>query len=221
LNVQNRIALVTGGTHGIGRAIVDRFLKERVRVATVAREAPNDLPSEVAFLPFDLADTSRLPELVPAIENMVGPLDILVNNAGMLGRTPGATLAQGNSDCAHFCNAAFGPGRERGQCKSAGARGAGACAAFCPNTGEIGCGSCAGGGGCVPTVEGPSVCIQPVNCDVVRSCASTAECDEGEVCAGNAPFVSCSNVCRPICGSTGAAGDGAARVPESGTFDTP
>ena len=90
--LNNRTALVTGGTHGIGRAIVDRFLKERVRVATVAREAPDDLPSEVAFLPFDLADTSRLPELVPAIENMVGPLDILVNNAGIWRETPALQL---------------------------------------------------------------------------------------------------------------------------------
>ena len=91
-NVQNRTALVTGGTLGIGRAIVERFLMEGARVATVAREAPDDLPSEVAFLPFDLADTSGLPELVPAIENMVGPLDILVNNAGIWRETPALQL---------------------------------------------------------------------------------------------------------------------------------
>ena len=88
LELQNRTALVTGGTHGIGRAIVERFLTEGARVATVAREAPDDLPLEVAFLPFDLADTSGLPELVAAIENMVGPLDILVNNAGIWRETP-------------------------------------------------------------------------------------------------------------------------------------
>jgi NAD(P)-dependent dehydrogenase (short-subunit alcohol dehydrogenase family) len=92
-NLHNRPALVTGGTHGIGRAIVDRFRVEGARVATVAREAPNDLPPEVAFLPFDLADASGLPDLIAAVENAVGPLDILVNNAGIWRETPALGLA--------------------------------------------------------------------------------------------------------------------------------
>lgn len=91
-SLNNRTALVTGGTHGIGRAIVEHFLAEGARVATVAREAPDDLPIEVAFLPFDLADASGLPELVAAIENTVGPLDILVNNAGIWTETPALKL---------------------------------------------------------------------------------------------------------------------------------
>jgi NAD(P)-dependent dehydrogenase (short-subunit alcohol dehydrogenase family) len=92
LTLNNRTALVTGGTHGIGRAIVERFLVEGARVATVAREAPGELPLEVTFLPFDLADASGLPELVKAIENTVGPLDILVNNAGIWRETPALAL---------------------------------------------------------------------------------------------------------------------------------
>jgi NAD(P)-dependent dehydrogenase (short-subunit alcohol dehydrogenase family) len=92
LTLNNRTALVTGGTHGIGRAIVDRFLTEDARVATVAREVPDDSPSDVAFLPFDLADASGLPEFVTAVENVVGPLDILVNNAGIWRETPALML---------------------------------------------------------------------------------------------------------------------------------
>jgi NAD(P)-dependent dehydrogenase (short-subunit alcohol dehydrogenase family) len=92
LTLNNRTALVTGGTHGIGRAIVDRFLTEDARVATVAREVPDDLPSDVAFLPFDLADASGLPEFVTAVENVVGPLDILVNNADIWWETPALML---------------------------------------------------------------------------------------------------------------------------------
>ena len=52
-------------------------------MATVARETPDELRPEVAFLPFDLADASGLPEIVAAAENAVGPVDILVNNAGI------------------------------------------------------------------------------------------------------------------------------------------
>jgi NAD(P)-dependent dehydrogenase (short-subunit alcohol dehydrogenase family) len=92
LSLHNRTALVTGGTHGIGRAIVERFLVEGARVATIAREAPDDLPLEVRFLPFDLAYASSLPELVAAVESAVGPLDILVNNAGIWRETPALKL---------------------------------------------------------------------------------------------------------------------------------
>ena len=91
-SLHNRTALVTGGTHGIGRAIVERFLAEGARVATVARAAPDELPPQVVFLPFDLADASGLPELVAGIENAVGPLDILINNAGIWRETPALVL---------------------------------------------------------------------------------------------------------------------------------
>jgi NAD(P)-dependent dehydrogenase (short-subunit alcohol dehydrogenase family) len=92
LSLRNRTALITGGTHGIGRAIVERFLVEGARVATVARGGSDELPREVAFLPFDLADASGLPDLVAAVENAVGPLDILVNNAGIWRETPALLL---------------------------------------------------------------------------------------------------------------------------------
>jgi NAD(P)-dependent dehydrogenase (short-subunit alcohol dehydrogenase family) len=96
LDLHNRTALVTGGTHGIGRAIAERFLAEGARVATIAREAPDDLPPDVAFLPFDLADAFGLPGLVAAVENAVGPLDILVNNAGIWRETPALALTLGD-----------------------------------------------------------------------------------------------------------------------------
>src|SRR5215217_5487762 len=92
VTLNNRTALVTGGTHGIGRAIVECILVESARVATIAREVPGELPLEATFLPFDLADASGLPELVKAVENAVGPLDILVNNAGIWRETPALAL---------------------------------------------------------------------------------------------------------------------------------
>ena len=91
--LQDRVALVTGGTHGIGRAIVERFLEEGSRVATVAREDPGDLPGEVAFVPYDLADATGIPALIERVEGAVGPLDVLVNNAGIWRETPSLGLA--------------------------------------------------------------------------------------------------------------------------------
>ena len=91
--LENRVALVTGGTHGIGRAIVERFLEEGARVATVAREDSGDLPGGVAFLSYDLADADGIPALVERVESAVGPLDVLVNNAGIWRETPSLGLA--------------------------------------------------------------------------------------------------------------------------------
>jgi NAD(P)-dependent dehydrogenase (short-subunit alcohol dehydrogenase family) len=94
--LQDRVALVTGGTHGIGLAIVERFLAEGARVATVAREEPSALPAGVFFTRADLADAAGIPALVAQVEEQVeeqlGPLDILVNNAGIWRETPSLGL---------------------------------------------------------------------------------------------------------------------------------
>lgn len=83
----DRTALVTGGANGIGRAIVERFVKEGARVALVDRESPPELGRDVAVFEADLARTERLEQLVVAVEEAVGPLDVLVNNAGIFEAT--------------------------------------------------------------------------------------------------------------------------------------
>ncbi|HET7093219.1 MAG TPA: SDR family oxidoreductase, partial [Thermomicrobiales bacterium] len=83
---------MTGGTHGIGRAIVERLLARGTRVATVAREALAEPDPRVAFFPFDLAENAGIPDLVARIEREVGPLAILVNNAGIWADTPSLGL---------------------------------------------------------------------------------------------------------------------------------
>ncbi len=92
MTLSHRTALITGGTHGIGRAIVERFLAEGAIVATVAREQVFDLPAEVAFFATDLGEPVALPDLVSAVEHEIGPLDILVNNAGIWRETPSLGL---------------------------------------------------------------------------------------------------------------------------------
>jgi 3-oxoacyl-[acyl-carrier protein] reductase len=91
--LEGRTALVTGGANGIGRAIVERFVEEGARVATVDVEPVPELGEQVTGIRFDLAETDRLGDVVGEAENAVGPLDVLVNNAGIYEPAPALELS--------------------------------------------------------------------------------------------------------------------------------
>ena len=84
------IALVTGGSRGIGRAVVDVMLAEGWTVAftyrsqeRVAREIEAASGGRAHAFSLDLTDRSGPGHLVTQIEESIGPLDALVNNAGL------------------------------------------------------------------------------------------------------------------------------------------
>jgi NAD(P)-dependent dehydrogenase (short-subunit alcohol dehydrogenase family) len=83
ISLSGRIALVTGGANGIGRAIVDRFVAGGATVAVVDREETADDHEAVHPFVFDLVETEQLDGLADEVEARVGPLDILVNNAAI------------------------------------------------------------------------------------------------------------------------------------------
>jgi 3-oxoacyl-[acyl-carrier protein] reductase len=78
-----RVALVTGGANGIGKAIVERLAAEGATVALVDREPAPPFAGSVTSFEFDLSDTEGLEALLTKVEATVGPLDVLVNNAGI------------------------------------------------------------------------------------------------------------------------------------------
>jgi NAD(P)-dependent dehydrogenase (short-subunit alcohol dehydrogenase family) len=82
--LQGKIVVVTGGSRGIGRAMVERFLAEGASVATTARKAADSLPqnANLLFLTGDVSKAADVERLFDAVRERFGALDILVNNAG-------------------------------------------------------------------------------------------------------------------------------------------
>jgi len=76
-----RIAVVTGGSQGIGQAIVRKLKADGCRVAVVDLNPPAE--PESLFVAADISDFARAADAVARIEDVLGPIDILVNNAGI------------------------------------------------------------------------------------------------------------------------------------------
>src|SRR5919109_1264211 len=85
--LNERTALLTGATGGLGPTIARRLVERGVRLAVSARESDrlHDLAEEVGArpVPADLGDRGAVRGLVERAEEAVGPLDILVNNAAV------------------------------------------------------------------------------------------------------------------------------------------
>jgi NAD(P)-dependent dehydrogenase (short-subunit alcohol dehydrogenase family) len=86
----DRVAVVTGGTRGIGRAIALRLAAEGFRVvATARRPPPEPLPGPgIEFAPCDVADAAQVRALFAGLRERHGRVDVLVNNAGLAGSNP-------------------------------------------------------------------------------------------------------------------------------------
>ena len=77
----NARVLVTGGSRGMGAAMVDRFLAGGARVATVARTKPDASPATL-FVEADLRKAEGVRNVVGRIMRDWGGLDLLINNLG-------------------------------------------------------------------------------------------------------------------------------------------
>ena len=89
---EKRVAVVTGGSRGIGAAIVKRLARDGMHVVAIARnmdklqaiceevKAEGGTAEPVAV---DIADSKALGEAIEAVSDRHGRLDVLVNNAGI------------------------------------------------------------------------------------------------------------------------------------------
>jgi NAD(P)-dependent dehydrogenase (short-subunit alcohol dehydrogenase family) len=80
--LSGKIALVTGGTKGAGRAIAERLLQAGATVIITARNAPEKENSSLHFIPADLSTAEGTQKVINEVMYTYGQLDILVNNLG-------------------------------------------------------------------------------------------------------------------------------------------
>jgi NAD(P)-dependent dehydrogenase (short-subunit alcohol dehydrogenase family) len=80
--LSGKIALVTGGTKGAGRAIAERLLQAGATVIITARNAPEEQNSNLHFIPSDLSKAEGATKVTTEVLSTYGRLDILVNNLG-------------------------------------------------------------------------------------------------------------------------------------------
>ena len=103
--LDDRVAIVTGGTKGIGRSIALALAEAGANVAVVSRSPQPDIKREITGLgrrylhhSADLTRREQTRNVIPTIADAMGDVDILVNNAGFARRGSAENLAEKNWD---------------------------------------------------------------------------------------------------------------------------
>lgn len=90
-----KVAFITGGSRGIGKAISERFAKEgytiiinykenTIRAEELKKELESKYNTEVVTIKADLSDEKSIEDMVDTILNKYEKIDVLVNNAGIV-----------------------------------------------------------------------------------------------------------------------------------------
>lgn len=85
-----RVAAITGGARGIGRATAQAFVRQGMKVGigdldlAAAQETAHALGSGVEAFQLDVTDRESFAAFLDGVEEKLGPLDVLVNNAGIM-----------------------------------------------------------------------------------------------------------------------------------------
>lgn len=93
LDLTGQVAIVTGGTRGLGRSIAEALVGAGCTAIVCGRTAPETLAERVEFIKADVREPDQASALVEAVLTKFGRIDILVNNAGGSPATDAATAS--------------------------------------------------------------------------------------------------------------------------------
>ncbi|WP_206106074.1 SDR family oxidoreductase [Olivibacter sp. XZL3] len=95
--LSGKIALVTGGTKGAGKAIAKRLKNAGAKVIVTARNVPESFEEDFFFIPADLSRAEGAGKVADEVFKNFGDIDILVNNLGG-SDTPGGGFASATNE---------------------------------------------------------------------------------------------------------------------------
>lgn len=87
IDLSNRVCLITGAGHGIGRGVAEGFVKRGALVVATSRKTP-DVAGAAMNLAWDVGDLSQAKSVVDQVIAQFGRIDCFVANAGIYPRVP-------------------------------------------------------------------------------------------------------------------------------------
>ena len=94
MRLGGKVAIVTGGARGIGRAIAEGYIREGARVCladvdlAAAQEAAKEIGDRAFAVALDVTQRASIDAMIAEVEQQAGDIDILVNNAATFDLAP-------------------------------------------------------------------------------------------------------------------------------------